>query len=104
MMARPMQIDTSGWGPFDPASATDAMCERERLAFTEYTLKRLKKMPRTGSDESAIWIGAVMSLVQVAYAMHSDTPSEAARQAIHDSVDFAWLQCAGMVAGRGEMN
>lgn len=89
-----MNIDTSDWGPFDPNDPSDAMCERERLAFTEYTIKRLKKMERTGSDQSAIWTGAMMSIVQMAYAIHAGTPPDAAREALHQVLDFAWIQCA----------
>jgi len=103
-MGRPMTIDTSDWGAFDPNSASDAMCERERLAFTAYTLKRLKKSPRTGSDEAAIWTGAIMAIVQVAYAMHGNNPPDSARDALHQTLDFAWLQCAGMALDREGMN
>lgn len=97
-MSRRMEIDTSSWGPFDPENPSDAMCER--VAFTEYTLKRLRKLPKTGSDEASIWIGGVMALVQVVYAMNGNAPADSARDAIHSVIDFAWLQCAGMATDR----
>lgn len=103
-MSRPIDIDTSDWGPFDPNSATDAMCERERVAFTEYTLKRLKKAPRIGSDSHAILVGAVMAITQLAYAAPQEAGSDSARDALHQMLDFAWLQCVGMAMANGDMN
>jgi hypothetical protein len=98
-----MKIDTSGWGPFDPSSADDQMCERERVAFTAYTLKRLKKQARTCSDDKAIFVGGIMAIVQIVYAMHDNQPSDAAREAIHQTLDFAWLQCAGIAMNRDDL-
>ncbi|MBB3875282.1 hypothetical protein [Sphingomonas aquatilis] len=99
-----MNIDTSGWGPFNPNDAHDAACERERLAWTEHTLRRLRKAPKTGSTEEAIWTGGIMAIVQIAYAMHVNTPPDSAREALHQALDFAWLQCASMAMSKGEQN
>lgn len=103
MGSRRMNIDTSDWKPFDPNSADDQQCERERVAFTHYTLKRLQKKARTGSDDAAIFVGGIMSIVQVVYAMHDNQPSEDARESLHKTLDFAWLQCAGMALSGGDM-
>ena len=103
-MPRPIDIDTSDWRPFDENSPTDAMCERERIAFTQYTLKRLKKIPKTGNDETSIWVGGMMAIVQMAYAMHGNDPPDTVRDALHQTLDFAWLQCAGMTLERKDMN
>ncbi|WP_230781541.1 hypothetical protein [Sphingomonas sp. Leaf37] len=99
-----MNIDTSNWGPFDPQDVHDAMCERERLAFTEYLVKRLKKMPRTGSDQPAIMVGAIMAIVQLSYAIHGNEPTDAVREGLHKTLDFAWLQCALMIIDKGQAN
>ncbi|WP_404711541.1 hypothetical protein [Sphingomonas sp. MMS24-J13] len=103
-MSRPINLETSGWGQFDGSNPTDAMCERERQAFTQYTLKRLQKIPKTGSTQDAIWVGGVMAIVQMAYAVHAGAPPESAREALHDVLDFAWLQCASMASGKEDMN
>lgn len=100
-MSGRMNIDTAGWGPFDPQNVQDAMCERERLAFTEYMIKRLKKMPRTGSDEPAILVGAIMAIVQLSYATNDNAPTDAAREGLHKTLDFSWLQCASMITEKG---
>lgn len=99
-----MDIDTSSWAPFDPNSIVDAMCERERHAFTGYVLKRIRKQPKTGSDDAAIWTGGVMALVQICYATHDNNPPDSAREALHKVIDFSWLQCAAMVAERGRLS
>ena len=103
-MNRAINLDTSDWGPFDPNSVTDQMCERERLAFTQYTLKRVKKKPQTGSDDAAIVIGGFISLVQVCFATHGNAPPDKAREALHEMLDFAWLQVASMATPAEEMN
>ncbi len=95
-MSGPMNIDTSGWEPFDPSSPTDLACERERHAFTQYIVGRLKKSSRTGSDEASILTGAMMALTQLSWAMHDNTPPETAREAMHQAIDFSWLQCMSM--------
>jgi hypothetical protein len=100
----PMNIDTSSWGPFDTESLTDQMCETERRAFTEYTLKRLKKRVQTGSDDSAIMIGGFMAIVQISYATFGNSPPDSARDALHQMIDFAWLQCATMAHDLEELN
>jgi len=99
-----IDIDTSDWGPFNPNDPHDAMCERERLAFTQYVFKRVKKMPRTGSDEASIWIGGIMSIVEIIYAMHDNAPPDAARESLHKVFDFAWLQCAGMAMDKESLS
>jgi hypothetical protein len=96
-MTRPYP-DTTGWGPFDPCNAADASCERERRAFTEFMIKRLRKQPKTGSDDTAILIGGMVSIVQVIFAGHAGHPPEEAREAMHKTFDFAWLQCAALLA------
>lgn len=103
-MSRRMNIDTSGWGPFDPNDTRDASCERERHAFTEHMLRRLRKAPKTGSDEAAILTGALMAIAQLSWAMHDNEPPESARDALHDAIDFSWLQCAGMAMTNGDRN
>lgn len=103
-MSRRIRVDTSNWGTFDPTNVQDAICERERRAFTQYTLARLRKSPKTGADEQAILVGAVMAIAQLVYAMHDNAPPDTARDALHDSFDLAWLQCAGMARTKGEAN
>ena len=100
----PINIDTADWGPFNPASLTDQMCERERRAFTDYILTRLRKQPKTGSDDAAIWTGAMMAIVQLVYATNGNVPSDNARDAIHKAIDFSWLQCASMCTEPEAMN
>ena len=102
-MSRRMNIDTSTWGPFDPSSPTDAMCERERHAFTRYMIGRIRRAPKTGSDEAAILTGAVMAFVQLCWAQHDNQPPDSARDALHNAVDFAWLQCVGMTRGHQDI-
>ncbi|NIJ07192.1 rRNA maturation protein Nop10 [Sphingomonas vulcanisoli] len=103
-MSRPINIDVSNWAPFNPSDPHDAMCERERQAFTAYTLKRLQKCPKTGSDETAIWTGGLMSIVQIIFAQHENLPPEAARDALHQALDFAWLQCSTIFPPAEGMN
>ena len=103
-MSRPLKIDTSDWGPFDPKDPADVMCERERHAFTEYLLRRLRKAPKTGSTEAEILTGAMMSIAQLAWAMHAGSPPDRGREALHDTIDFCWLQCAGMAFGKDRAN
>lgn len=103
-MTRPMMINTEGWASFDPASATDAMCERERHAFTHYMIKRMNKQQKTGSDDQAILVGAVMAIVQMAFAMNGNDPTDTTRGALHDALDYAWLQCVGMLADSEGLN
>ena len=102
-MNRPINLDTSDWGLFDPNHSGDLACERERTAFTQYTLKRLKKIEKTQTDEAAILIGGIMAIVQIIFAMNSNNPPDQARDRMHDILDFAWLQCAGMALGKAEM-
>lgn len=99
-----MNIDTSNWGEFDPSNPQDAICERERHAFTQYTLSRLRKAPKTGADEAAILVGTVMAIVQLAFASHDNMPPDTAREGLHNAIDFAWLQCVGMTSTKGEAN
>ncbi len=96
MSGRPISIDTADWSRFDPNSPADAACERERMAFTQYTLKRLRKIDRFGGDQAAIWIGGIMAMTQMVYAIHENRPTEDARERLHQIFDFAWLQCAAM--------
>lgn len=96
MSGRPMKIDTSDWGPFDGNDPHDVMCERERQAFSAYTFKRLQKMPKTGSDEAAIWTGGMMAIVQIIFALHANNPPDSARDAMQDALDFCWLLCSSM--------
>lgn len=103
-MSRPITIDTASWGPFDPTSATDAMCERERHAFNLYLLKRIQKAPKTGSDEKAILVGALMAITSLCYAMQGNAPPDSARDQLHDALDYCWLQCAGMMMDEGALN
>ncbi len=97
-MPRPMTIDTSGWGAFDPNSAVDAMCERERRAFTLYVAKRLQKAAKTGSDEAAILTGGVMAIVQLVFSANEPAVLDAARESLHQTLDHAWLQVMSMQA------
>lgn len=89
--------DPTSWGPFDPNDPRDAACERERQAFTAYTLKRVQKKPRTGSDDSAIIVGALSSIVQVLFATYGNVePPGEARQGLHDALDALWVQTAAI--------
>lgn len=93
----PMNIDTSNWGHFNDKDEWDAACERERLAFTDFMIRRMKKATTRGnSNEAAIITGSIMAIVQVPYAVHDGVPPDAARDALHGSLDFAWLMCATM--------
>ena len=98
MTRYPMNIDTADWGAFDPASVTDAMCERERHAFTQYFLKRVLKRQKTGSDDQAIFVGALMGIVQLAFASQGMTPADSVRDDLHQALDFTWLQVEAMAA------
>lgn len=98
MSRYPINIDTSEWGAFDPKSLTDLMCERERTAFTHYTLTRLKKQAKTGSDDQAILVGALMAIVQIAFASHGNEPQDHVRDSLHQAIDFCWLQVEAVAA------
>lgn len=96
----PMNIDTTNWGPFDDKDEWDAACERERLAFSDFMIRRMHKATRRGnSNEAAIITGGIMAVVQIPYAVHDGVPPDAARDALHQSLDFAWLMCGSMADG-----
>jgi hypothetical protein len=99
-----MNIDTSGWGPFDPSNPDDLAADRERVAFTEYMVKRLRKAPRTGSSAPAIWTGGIMAIVAVSYSMYGNNPPDSAREALHDALDFAWLQSSTIACEPEDLN
>jgi hypothetical protein len=97
----PLNLDTSGMGPFDPMDPNDAACEAERKAFTDFTLKRSRLKARTGHEDAAIMIGGISSIVQIAFAIHGNFPPDTAREALHRVLDFLWLQTAS-IATSGE--
>lgn len=91
----PMSVDTSDWQAFG-TSEHDASCDRERIAFTHFFAKRVGKLERSGRDAKDAAVGAVHAIVQIVFAAADFRPTEEARQAMHQSLDFAWLQVEAM--------
>lgn len=87
----PLGVSTDGWGAFGTGER-DHIIDRERRAWSFFSIDRMKKGARRGVTPEDVFTGGLTALVQILFARMDDMkPSEDDRQKMHQALDYVWL-------------